>query len=263
VHEFVDGPTFRVREKPVRIASRFNVGGRVTTTPQGSQTASVYELAFDYGDYFTGENLGPFDAFEVTGRLNLPEPRPVADFHIVGVLAGGPVGGQTGNWRHVLGVFQHLDYYHPEGTQYGGQSVGAGLRSRWSLADNLNLRFSSDLNWMIAGAASSEFYKERIPRDYDHGTGVGLKLSADVGNSSFAFGRIAYSGHFLHTLDGPSDNHLVHFMDATAYVPLFRGVGIGAAYQWYSRRTNNPAAYYPDVHRSESEVRAYVGVRFN
>jgi hypothetical protein len=116
---------------------------------------------------------------------------------------------------------------------------------------------------MIAGAASSEFYSERIPRDYDHGTGVGLKLSADVGNSSFAFGRIAYSGHFLHTLDGPSDNHLVHFMDATAYVPLFRGVGIGAAYQWYSRRTNNPAAYYPDVHRSESEVRAYVGVRFN
>jgi hypothetical protein len=160
-------------------------------------------------------------------------------------------------------LFQHLDYYHPEATQYGGQSVGAGLRSRWQLGEELNLRFSSDLNWMIAGAASSEFYSERIPRDYDHGTGVGLKLSAALGNSSIAFGKIAYSGNFMYTIDGPSDNHFVHFLDATAYVPLFRAVGIGAAYQWYSRRSNYPVADFPDIHRSESEVRMYVGVAFN
>jgi hypothetical protein len=262
-HEIVDGPSLRTPGAPAGIAWRFNVGGRVTTTPTGSASTTVYEIAANYGDYFSSDKLGPFDAFEITGRLNLPEPRPLADFHIVGVLTGGPAGGQAGSASHMFGLFQHLDYYHPEGTQYGGQSVGVGSRSRWNLGDELRLRVQSDLNWMIVGAVSSEFYAARRPRDYDHGTGASLKLGVELRNSSALLGKLAYAGNYLHTLNGPSESHLAHFIDANIYLPLFHAVGVGIGYQWYTRRSHFSDLSLPDVRRSESEIRVYMALRSN
>ncbi len=269
LHEILDGPALQVSDGPVQLASHLAAGGRATS--DGSSTTNVYELAFTYGDYFTGERLEPFEAFELTSRVNLPSSRPLADFHIVGVLAGGPLGHGGGTWQHVAGLFQHLDYQHPQGTQYGGQSFAGGLRSRRGLTDGLDLRLGADLLLTPVSAVSSEVVITGGARDYDHGTGGGVKLAAAIGSRCAELVRVAYTGNYVHTLNGISSDHVLHSIDAGLFLPLVDRIGIGAAYQWFSRDTGFDGAtlpdsegeIVPDVHTSVSETRIYVRVNFD
>ena len=259
-HELFGAPSPIVSREPTGFDGWLSMGGRVTSTPTGSMATTVFELGFEYGNQFAAKGLKPFDSFELTGRFNLPAASPIADFHVVGVLTGGPAASRNGRPNHVLGLFQHLDYYHPEGTQYGGQSVGGGLRSRWNLGENLELRAGADLNWMLLGAISSEFVDLGTQRDYDHGTGAGVRLRFAVRTTSIDLATLAYSGNYMRTLNGPSRDHFFHFFDANVQVPLFRRLAARFAYQWYLRKSS--FLEYPNVRRSESELRALVSVRY-
>ena len=260
LHELFGAPSPLVSRGATGFDGRLGLGGRVTSTLAGSEATTVLELGFEYGDPFAAQGLKPFDSFEMTARFTLPAEHPIADFHVVGVLTGGPLSSEDDRPNHVLGMFQHLDYYNPEGTKFGGQSVGGGLRSRWSLGDDVELRVGADLNWMPVGVVTSEFVDLGIQRDYDHGTGAGVKLKAIARTSSIDLATLAYSGNYMHTINGPSRDHFVHFVDANVQIPLFNRYAAGIAYLWYLRESS--FSEYPDVRRSESEFRVLMSVLY-
>lgn len=162
------------------------VGARITGTGESihdsTKTQAVIDLHVDHGSAWDNERRKPFDHFDVDVQANGSDKTPIGRLQIRGDLFSKALGG-TGK-DHALALVQYFDYVNNDRFEFGGQSFGGALFSRFRPSENIGIRTRVDAMGMILGAVNSEYAyivqtpgQERL-REYDYGPGLGFSAEA-------------------------------------------------------------------------------------
>jgi len=149
--------------------------------------------------------------------------------------------GDGGN--HALQFVQYFDYLNNNAYEFGGQSVGVALSSRFRLSDRFGLATRVDANGIILGAVNSDYSKladvaeqERY-REYDYGPGLGASASVALSmngrpllSALYRFAWIDVSNGSIYNKGslGLTADHYVQAAGLRLIVPLKGSLGLGA-----------------------------------
>jgi hypothetical protein len=172
--------------------------------------------------------------------VNFGEKTGLANVQIRGNLACWPLGSAK---DHVLALVQHFDYMNNTAYEFGGQSVGAALSSRFRLSNRVGLQTRLDADGILLGAVNADYSKladvpnrERL-REYDFGPGLGTTVRADLTVSGhplmsalcrFAWISTSNGSTFVHGTYGPNANHYLQAGGLRLVIPIKGGFGVGA-----------------------------------
>lgn len=222
---------------------------------QGNAASAFAEFFFQYGDPM--EPLEhPFDDFLMTVQLNSRESEILGRLQIEGSLFRRELA-RTGGTDHLFNISLHYDYVNNLTYEIGGQSVGAGVNSEWRLSDDWTIRTRAQaIGTIIAGIGSE--YAGVTGRSYDFGSGAGLRLFGVLSRRGFPVLETWYIGSWIHTMNGATGNHIIHFPAVIARVPLPTFVGLGAEFIYAVR--NSFYRDFDDVYRRNPQVRFFVTI---
>ncbi len=254
VHPNPEDPLDRI---PERLLNTLFIGSR-RVLDQGaleSDTSftATFQVNFQFGDPFAEGRRKPFDFFTFGAEFNTREKTGLSAAQIRGNLWATDLR-RTENNQLVFGVVQDFDYFNNNAMEFGGQSVGAFLLSRWPLSRKFSLGAQLTADAQILGAVNSEFsFLAVVPdtsrlREYDFGVGgggrAGLHLSWNGRNFIDATYRVVY----LNVLNGSKGTlpqigeidawHLLQAIAVRARVPVVRHFGIGGDWTYYLRKSH-------------------------
>ena len=204
-----------------------SVGGEFG--PIGDREGAVFDLDLAYGDSFGRARSGPYDYFRAVVQIDFSSRTPMRQLSIDGVLASRRIG-RPGGTQHVLGLDQRFELLRNEAFEYGGPSLTGGLHSAFPVSGNFNLRTFIGLDAVILGAVESEHI---VSRSHDYGPGVGTIVDARIGWRGVDILQVAYSGRWIHVLDGTAKSHLVQLVGGRASAPIIGRFGAGFDYTVY------------------------------
>lgn len=212
-------------------------------------------LSFDYlyGDAFNDFGK-PFDAFEFTAQMyGNNEVQRIGLVHLTASLYGTELKrAETSD--HVFHLAQHFDYVNIRTLETGGSSLSATFLSRWDLSDRWGAYTRIEPSALLIWGVNSE-YSDFTKRDYDFGSGAGLRARAGVRNRSGARLELSYLLLWQHTLNGAIGDHVIHIGGVQGYVPVYRKLGLGAT--WFLNARDSYYRDYPNVFRRNPEFRAF------
>lgn len=214
-----------------------------TSVPESGRNIPYVDLRFAYGDHLRDLDH-PFDAFTVHVEINGSRAHTVARVRVDGTLYG-KLWKESARARHVFGVEQHYDYFNNETYVVGGQSFGVTLRSRFRLRDPLTLQTLLEPFGAAIWAVSSE-YADVTGRDYDFGSGAGVRTKAELFFGDANVLSLAYTGVYSHTLNGAVSNHLLHMVSVGLQAPILKGFGGAMEFVLFAR--NSFYRDFDDVH---------------
>jgi hypothetical protein len=236
----------------VRTGAR--VIGEGESISENTNTYGFLEFVVSYGNPWDSETHRPYERFDVQSHSNFGDKTRQGRLLIRGDLFTKRLGdGKT----HLLTLQQDFDYIDNEAFEYGGQSLGPALLSRFRPSPTLTLLSRVQLYGIILGAVNADYSfladvadQERY-REYDYGPGVGTAfefylqrknrplLSAryrysyiDVSNGSL------YSGDYQGSKVGFGSNHNVHQANVKLEAPVRRSLSIGADFSLFFRRSH-------------------------
>ena len=220
---------------------RIGAGARFARDFMNDSTASVGALQLDvlYGDPFAGRYEMPFDVFSL--RLLVSTYTGLTSLQATGQLYGRNLNDSTARIRHALAVNQRYDYQRNPAQSFGGQSVEIGINSRWRLGDRdrgpFAIRTALFLDGIILGAIDAPGTGLGL-RDYDFGSGGGVRWEASLERHAQRFltlhGRIDY----MHTVSGTAADHMVNESGIELFVPVGRRLGIAAQSYLFDRESH-------------------------
>jgi hypothetical protein len=233
---------------PPRLSNTLLAGARVIgegqTLAENRETHGLFEVEFEYGTPFGPRNRSPFDYFIVNLEINVGDKTPIGRLQIGGNLYSKPLN-EPGKTQHVFAVSHHFDYANNNAFEFGGQSVGAALLSRFMLSDKVILFTQGDVRTVLLGAVNSEYAfladvpdRERL-REYDYGPGLDTNLRATLYVSGLQVASILYGLTWIHTLNGsvielPDESgstdtdHLIQVAGIRGRLPITRNFALGA-----------------------------------
>lgn len=221
-----------------------------------AKSTAYGDLHLVYGDFFE-DYKRPFDAFHLAVQVNGDEKVPVGILQVHGVLFGSELKN-TDKVQHVFGLDMMYDYANNNTYETGGQSFAFSFRSRWNKSGRT--RFETLLQpsiYVMTGIISE--YVNVIDRDYDFGSGVGLRVQGIVGDAKGTYlVRAGYRGIFTHTVNGEKGNQIIHFAFVQSRYRIWRAFGIGAEYILFMR--DSYFRDFPDIHKRNPEFR--IGATF-
>jgi hypothetical protein len=259
------------------VATGFRSIGEGSSITNNTQSYYTILLNHSYGDVFENTRRKPFDYMDFVGEINFGEKVGLGNVQIRGDLASWPIGGEGAN--HVVSLMQHFDYMNNTAYEFGGQSLGVGLTSRFRLSDRLGLVTRVDGHGVILGAVNADYSwladvaeQERI-REYDYGPGAGATATATLSLSGRPLLAALYRLEWIDVRNGSvynkgsfgSDaNHYVQMAGARLVVPIKGRLGIGADAYVFLRdshyRLLNSAtgeARKSDVRQRNPQLRVY------
>lgn len=220
---------------------RLGAGARFASDLLEDSTSGVPAVQLDvlYGDVFAGRYEMPFDVFSL--RLMVSGYTGLTYFNASGQLYGRNLNDTTARVRHTLAVNQRYDYQKNPAQSFGGQSVEVGINSRWRLGDRergaFAIRTALFLDGIILGAIDAPGTGVGL-RDYDFGSGGGLRWEVSLERHAERFltlhGRIDY----MHTVSGVAADHMVNMSGVELFVPVGRRLGIAAQTYLFDRESH-------------------------
>jgi len=212
-------------------------------------------LSMAYGNPYRDLSGPPFSYFALRADLAGPgNTGLVNQFSARGNLAAWPLG----NGRHnQFALSLEYDYFNNPAFVYGGQSAQFGLvtligrpgATWWGQTSVL-------VNGVILGATQSDEYRSVEGRDYDYGPGLGGFASARILYKNLLQGTAAYTGLWIHTLDGSESAHYQDALMLEARYWASRTMGVGLSYTGYNR--TSVYRDLPDVQQHASFVRLFL-----
>jgi Domain of unknown function (DUF3943) len=260
-NRLVTGDAGEVRGNPVdpydwRPEFQFLVraGGRVMgegeSISENTNTYGFLELVLAYGNPWDTDRHGPYERFDVTSQSNFGDKTRMGRLLIRGDLFTKRLGDGR---KHVLTLQQDFDYIDNEAFEYGGQSLGPALLSRFQLSDRYNFITRLQAYGIILGAVNSDYSQladvanqERL-REYDYGPGVGFSAEGYLNRNGRVFinGRYRYSwidvsnGSLYSGANvGLGSSHNVHQAQLRLEIPFTRTLAIGADASLFFRRSH-------------------------
>jgi hypothetical protein len=266
LNRLVRGDTHRISAnppewRPTAILGVLDAGYRWTTqslTGTGvTEGSNQLNLAFllSYGDPAKDLSGAPFSYFAVRADLAGPSTGTVINqFSARGSLAAWPLDEAH---RHQIALSLEYDYFNNPAFIYGGQSIQLGLvsvlgtpgKTWWG---QTNLLF----NGVILGAVQSDIYNALEGRNYDYGPGFGAIASSRILYKNRLQGTAAYTGLWIHTVDGTESAHYQDALLLEGRYWLNRSIGAGISYTVYNRRSDY--SDLPEVEDAASFIRVFL-----
>jgi hypothetical protein len=229
-------------------------GGRVIgegeSISENTNSYGFFEVALNYGDAWDPDNRRPYDRFDALTQSNFGEKTRVGRLLIRGDIWSKLVGK-----NHSLALQQDFDYIDNEAYEYGGQSFGPALLSRFELSDKYTLLTRAQAFFILLGAVNSNLSfladvanQERI-REYDYGPGAGVAAELYLLRKQLPLLTARYRGSYIDVSNGSIYNndtadiglnstHGVQQLQLKLEIPLFKGLGIGADGSMFFRRSH-------------------------
>lgn len=262
LNRIIDGDWGRVHQNPVdrypnTYASRMALGLRTVGDDKlwDSDTTRVFcEFEFDYGDPFFGDMDAPYDHFSLEAQFNFGDASVIGRIESDGLLAGTYLY-EDQDTAHILGAFHHFDFLNTHTLEYGAQSVGAGLLSRFSYNDSYEIRTEVHLTGIILGAASSDYFNSS-GRLYDYGPGLGVQLSGSLLRRGYQLVHLEHEQSWIHAVNGNQADHHLSTSTLRLGLPVYHNIGVNLEYNLLlgERLYKN----FPDVSLRHPQLRTYI-----
>jgi hypothetical protein len=262
--------------RPPRYYTGLGAGGRITgkgeSITDSTQTQAVIDLYINHGSPWDNERRKPWDHFDMGAQLNGDDKVPLGRFQIRGHLYSRILGDEKTK-KHAFAVTQYFDYVNNNAYEFGGQSFGVTLHSRFRPAAEWGVQTRFDLLWNLMAAVNAEYSfladvanQERF-REYDYGTGGGLIAEA----ASFRKGRpilsLGYRFQYVNVKNGsvwnPSEtgsnaNHFVQAASAKINVPVRGPMSAGLDFALFLRESQYDLVEVQDFRQRVPQVRLYL-----
>lgn len=218
---------------------------------EADTTRVFLEVQGTYGDPFEGDRDRPFDTMEVGALLNFGDASVLGGLKANGLLGAHELK-ESDNSRHLLGWFLNYEYVNTYAYETGGQSLGAGLLSRFKDTFLGPLDTEVHLNAIILGGVTSD-YENFTGREYDYGPGSSLMLKVAFGKPGRKWLTASHNQHWIHTLNGTAGNHYLSITRLRTTVNLSRSAALGIQYLLYL--SDSDYTDLPDVSKRFPEAR--------
>jgi hypothetical protein len=225
--------------------------GQGESISENTNTYGFVEATLSYGDAWA-DNRRPYDRFDTSMQVNIGDKTRVGRLLIRGDLFSKLVGK-----NHSLALQQDFDYVDNEAYEYGGQSLGPSLLSRFGLSRTLTLVSRAQAYAILLGAVNSDYSfladvanQERI-REYDYGPGVGAAVELYLQRKQrllasfrYRYSYISVSNGSVYSGDrngynlGLDASHNISQVGLKLELPLTRSLGIGAEGSIFFRRSH-------------------------
>jgi hypothetical protein len=218
------------------------------------------EFLLVYGDPFKGgeDVIKPFDYFPVQFSLRRMSDKTYLNIAAYSLLAGKELSSKE-NQYHLVGLFQHYDFFNIEIVKLGGTTFAGGIISHFQLSPKVRLTTLAHLGWMMMGASNNEYVLEDL-RDYNYGTGYAAKVDAGIDFQKFGNLLIRWGYWKIFTLEGAEGNDRLTLFQGKYMIPIWKGWGVGAQFTQYRR--NSHYVDFPDVKKRLYGFRFSVSYRF-
>jgi hypothetical protein len=238
-------PSFQLN---VRAGAR--VIGQGSSISENTNSYGFLEASLSYGDPWDPKNHRPYDRFDAISQSNFGDKTRLGRLLIRGDLLTKHLSE-----NQTLVLQQDFDYVDNEAYEYGGQSLGAGLLSRFVLSEKQQVWSRLQLYGILLGAVNSELSvladvpdQERI-REYDYGPGVGASLEVFLlrNGRPLLTGRYRYSyidvsnGSIYNQDDqdkGLNANHNIQQAQLKLEIPVSRSLALGVDGSVFFRRSH-------------------------
>jgi len=262
LNRIIDGDWARVHANepdrfPKNYKSQFDTGLRTVGEEEiwSSDTTRVFvQFDFEYGDPFFGDMGKPFDSFDLGLQLNFGDKSVIGRVEVDGLL-GGTYLKDTIQVGHIVGAYHHFDFIHNQQIEFGGQSIGAAMLSRYQTVAGMEMRTELHLNGIILGASSTD-YASQSGRTYDYGPGLSANLVAQFSSQGFHYLRFSHEQNWLHTVNGTSSEHHLSVTRLRLGVPVHHNIGAG--FEYVLMLNEREYRDYPDVSIRRPQTRFFV-----
>jgi hypothetical protein len=251
-NRFVNGDARKVTSNPVDpmdwrppgsttfLATGARSIGEGSSITNNTKTYATILLNHSYGDVFDATRRKPLDYIDFVAEVNFGEKTSLGNVQIRGNLASWPLGAAH---DHVFALVQRFDYMNNTAYEFGGQSAGGAISSRFRLSDGVGLRTRVDADGILLGGINSEYAKfaevpnrERL-REYDYGPGLGTAARADLVLSGrpvlsalyrFAWIHVTNGSAFTYGTTGADAEHYIQAGGLRLVIPIKGSFGVGA-----------------------------------
>ncbi len=237
-------PTFHL---DVRAGGR--VIGQGESITENTKSYGFLEAGISYGDPWNPEHRKPYDRFDALTQSNFGDKTRVGR-----LLIRGDLFSKLLSPNHTLALQQDFDYIDNEAYEYGGQSLGAALLSRFELSSSTQLWSRLQGYGILLGAVNSELSfladvanQERI-REYDYGPGAGAAVELYLMRHyrPLLLGRYRYShigvsnGSIYNkgTAAGLDSDHSIQQLQFKLEVPITQSLAAGVDTLLFFRRSH-------------------------
>ncbi|HXV14646.1 MAG TPA: DUF3943 domain-containing protein, partial [Candidatus Krumholzibacteria bacterium] len=208
-----DNPTDRMDTNPIGQFNGLSVGWRRIGNgnyPSLSHDVSDHgfvEYLHEHGNVWDNDRRGPWDYFLFDGQINMGDKTKFGQLIMQGNWVSTPIG-ESDPVKHMGAFIQLFEYINSNAYEYGGQSVGASVYSRWGSSGRLSFDTRFDLLGTIMGAVNSNAASladvadpERL-REYDYGPGAGGRALLELKWLRKPFVTLGYRLNFLYVTNG-------------------------------------------------------------
>ncbi len=244
-HPYDWRPTLQLH---IRAGAR--VIGEGESISENTNSYGFLEAALSYGDAWDPDNRKPYDRFDVTSQSNFGDTTRVGR-----LLLRGDLFSKLLTPSHSLALQQDFDYIDNEAYEYGGQSLGPALLSRFELKPTLELDARAQVYFIFLGAVNSGLSfladvanQERI-REYDYGPGAGASLELFLLRKHrpllvgrYRYSHIDVSNGSIYNNDtsdiGLDSTHSIQQLQLKLEVPISKSLSAGADGSVFFRRSH-------------------------
>jgi hypothetical protein len=228
--------------------------GEGESISENTNTYGFLEVVLNYGNPWDGERRRPYDRFDAYSQSNFGDKTRQGRLLIRGDLFSRLLGD---NNRHSLSLQQDFDYVDNEAYEYGGQSLGPALLSRFRWSPTLTLLTRVQAYAILLGAVNSDYSslaevanQERY-REYDYGPGLGGAIELYLQRKNLPLASVRYRFSYLDVSNGSLYNgdyegapvgldstHGIQQLNLKLEIPVARSLSIGADGSVFFRRSH-------------------------
>lgn len=159
-----------------------------------------------YGNPFLLKSFTPFEHFEQRFRINLSDSFYAASFFSDGSLCAWPLYDSRHSQGSVF-VSLHYDFIFSSLINFAANSLGLSFKTQHHLGSSWYLSSKLHMNWILLGASEYlHLWYDAPPdngierRDYDLGSGEGVKLYFELSHRRIGSILVNYSYYGIHTI---------------------------------------------------------------
>jgi hypothetical protein len=221
---------------------------------EGSVKGGFFELDYFYGDPFK-EHSEPFSNFELRLQINGNDVQTLGRFQIDGSVWTSSVKSDDKS-KQLLSANQLYDYVYNAVFETGGQSLALTYLWERNLSDTWRFRARVQPTVALIWAVQSDIAEEAEGRNYDFGSGGGIRTRLQFRRHDRDIVEIMYLLNWSHTLSGADGSHLVQFVTAQAQFPVWRSLGLGVS--WGLGARNSYYRDHPNVKQTDHSTRIFL-----
>jgi uncharacterized protein DUF3943 len=257
--------------------------GQGESITENTKTYGFLDIVVNYGNPWDSDHHRPYDRFDFDSQSNFGDKTRLGRLVIRGDLFTKPLGDGK---KHVLTFQQDFDYIDNEAYEYGGQSLGPALLSRFRPSSTLSLVSRVQAYFILLGAVNADYSflanvadRERF-REYDYGPGAGAAVELYLQRKNRPLLTARYRASYIDVSNGSlyagdnaglGANHAVQQANIKLELPFAKRLSVGVDGSMFFRRSHyDVTSATPDitpgrrtVTQRNPEVRVFLAWTYN